>query len=612
MTARSAAVWGRVRPARGGAPGDRGAGSVRGADGRREAMVALQFGRRPERLPYRLCRRLPGGRFGPVVSALLTAVMVGCPATAAAGGTLTIGITQFPSTFHPAIQLMAAKQYILAMALRPVTEYGHDWRLRCFLCTRLPTLENGLAQPVELADGRTGVAVTYELHPDATWGDGTPVTSADVVFTWETALREGTGFSAREEYARITHIDVVDAKTFTVHRDRLTYTYNAFAGALLPAHLEAGPAADPAEYRNRTLYDTRPAEPGLWYGPYRVIEVVSGSHVVLVPNPAWQGRAPAFDRIVVRVIENTAALRANLLSGTIDYVSGQVGFNTDEALAFERDEADRFQVSFVPSLIYEHVDFNLDSIYFRDRKVRRALMHAINREALVDALFGGRQRVAHSPVHPLAPGYDPEVPTYAYHPERAARLLDEAGWRPGPGGIRVNAEGARLSFPLMTTAGSRARELVQQVLQAQFRTVGVEARIRNEPARVFFGETVTHRTNPGLNMYAFLSTPEGVPVEMLRSDRIPSEANGFAGQNFPGYRSERMDALLDALELELDPDRRRAMWSELQRLYAGDLPAIPLYFRVEPYVIPVWLTGVRPTGHQVPATMWIEEWRIAE
>ena len=582
-------------------PAEKDGDSLRLAWPNRDRVVAMQRYHRQR------------ARAVPRIAALIVAGVLGyLPSATAATDTLTIGITQFPSTFHPAINLMAAKQYILAMTLRPVTDYGHDWKLRCFLCTELPTIENGLAQTTELADGGTGVAVTYRLHPDATWGDGTPVTSADVVFTWETALREGTGFAAREEYARILKIDVIDAKTFTLHVDRLTYTYNAFGGAILPAHLEAAQAVEPAEYRNRTLYDTRPTEPGLWYGPYRISEVASGSHVVLEPNPTWYGPKPAFGRIVVRVIENTAALRANLLSGAIDYVSGQVGFNTDEALAFERDDGGTFNVSFVPSLVYEHVDFNLDSVYFRDRRVRQALMYAIDREALVDALFGGKQQVAHSLMHPLAPGFDPDVMTYAYDAARAAQLLDEAGWKPGPDGIRVNADGDHLSFPLMTTAGSRVRELVQQVLQAQFRDVGVEALIRNQPARVFFGETVSHRTNPGLNMYAFLSTPEGVPVEMLRSDRIPSEDNGFSGQNFPGYRSDRMDELLDTLELELDPGRREAMWSELQRMYAEDLPAMPLYFRVEPYVVPVWLRGIRPTGHQVPATMWIEEWRAVE
>lgn len=540
------------------------------------------------------------------------ALALAAPAQAPARDELTIGITQFPSTFHPAINLMAAKHYILAMALRPITDYGHDWKVMCVVCTELPTLENGLAVRETLPDGSTGVAVTYRIHPDATWGDGVPVTSADVAFTWRTALAEGSGFAARQDYARILGIDEVDDKTFTVHVDRLTFTYNSFGGAVLPAHVEAEAAADPAEYRNRTFYDTDPTRPGLWFGPYRIAEVGSGSHVVLEPNPTWYGAEPHFRRIVVRVIENTAALRANLLSGAIDYAAGPLGFNVDEALAFEGDDGDGFEVTFMPSLVYEHADFNLDAPAFRDRRVRQALMHAVDREAIVDALFGGKLEVAHSLVHPLDPGFDPGVVRYAHDPARAAALLEEAGWAPGPGGIRVNAAGERLSFPFRTTAGARARELVQQVMQAQFRAVGAEAVIRNEPARVFFGETVTKRQNPGLSMYAFLSAPESVPVGMLRSDRIPSEGNGWSGQNYPGYSDPRMDALLDELETELDPEARKGMWSELQELYATDLPAMPLYFRAEPYVVPEWLLGIRPTGHLTPATMWVEEWRAAE
>lgn len=544
------------------------------------------------------------------VRAAALALVLAAPVQASARDELTIGMTQFPSTFHPAINLMAAKQYVLAMALRPVTDYGHDWKLACVVCTELPTLENGLAVRETLPDGSTGVAVTYRIHPDAAWGDGVPVTSADVVFTWRTALAEGTGFAARRDYERILAIDVIDDKTFTVHVDRLTFTYNAFGDVILPAHIEAEAAAEPAEYPNRTFYDTDPTRPGLWFGPYRIVEVGSGSHVVLEPNPTWYGAAPHFRRIVVRVIENTVALRANLLSGAIDYVAGPLGFNIDEALAFEGE--DGFRVTFVPSLVYEHIDFNLDVPMFADRRVRRALMYAVDREAIVEALFGGRLEVAHSLVHPLDPGFDPDVMRYAHDPVRAAALLGEAGWTPGPGGIRVNAAGERLSFPFRTTAGARARELVQQVLQVQFRAVGAEAVIRNEPARVFFGETVTKRQNPGLSMYAFLSAPESVPVGTLRSDRIPDEGNGWSGQNYPGYRSPRMDALLDALETELDPEARKGMWSELQELYAADLPAMPLFFRAEPYVVPEWLAGIRPTGHLTPATQWVEEWRAAE
>jgi peptide/nickel transport system substrate-binding protein len=69
-----------------------------------------------------------------------------------------------------------------------------------------------------------------------------------------------------------------------------------------------------------------------------------------------------------------------------------------------------------------------------------------------------------------------------------------------------------------------------------------------------------------------------------------------------------MDRLIDAIEVELDRDKRQALWSRLQQRYASDLPAIPLYFRADAYILPPWLQGVRPTGHQHPSTLWVEEW----
>ena len=107
------------------------------------------------------------------------------PMAAGSAAELRIGITQFPSTLNPLIDSMLAKSYVLAMTRRPLTAYDQDWQLICMLCNELPTIENGLAVPETLADGKQGIAVTYQIHPEARWGDGEPVTSADMVFTWE-------------------------------------------------------------------------------------------------------------------------------------------------------------------------------------------------------------------------------------------------------------------------------------------------------------------------------------------------------------------------------------------------------------------------------------------
>ncbi len=132
----------------------------------------------------------------------------------------------------------------------------------------------------------------------------------------------------------------------------------------------------------------------------------------------------------------------------------------------------------------------------------------------------------------------------------------------------------------MTTAGNRTRELVQQVLQSQWRRLGIDVRIRNEPARVFFGETTSKRRFSGMAMFAWISAPENVPRTTLHSEEIPSEANGWAGQNYTGFRNAEMDQLLDRLERELDRDQRRAAVApraaDLRRGAAGAAALLPL------------------------------------
>ena len=519
---------------------------------------------------------------------------------------LVIGITQFPATLNPAIESMLAKTYVLAFAQRPITAYDSSWQLTCMLCETLPSMENGLAK----AEGK-GVAVTYTLKADAKWGDGKPVTSEDVAFSWSVGRHPQSGVASAELFRRITKVDVKDARTFTLHLDKLTFDYNAINDLrLLPAHLEkARFQAAPAEYRNRTAYDQDTTNPGLYNGPYRITQVAQGSHVVLEPNTAWSGPKPAFKRIVIKAIENTASLEANLLSGGVDMIAGELGLPLDQSLAFEKRHGDRFAVVTKPSLTYEHLDLNLDNPVLADVKVRRALLLGLDRESMTKQLFDGRQPVAHSMVPPLDWVYADDIARTAFDPAKAAALLDEAGWTAGPGGSRVNAKGDKLALELVTTAGNRSRELVAQVLQAQWRKLGVDLRIKTEPPRVMFGETVTKRKFPHMAMFAWYSAPENVPHSTLHSDAIPKAANSWSGQNYTGYANPRMDKLIESIETELDRTKRKALWRDLQALYAEDLPALPLYFKADAFILPKGLKGLVPTGHQDPSPYWVENWR---
>mgnify|MGYP002718223527 CR=1 FL=1 len=351
-------------------------------------------------------------------------------AALAAKDELVIGAVQFPGTFHPSIDAMATKSYILGAARRPFTTFNQDWKLICLLCTELPSLEKGTAVEVTRPDGTRAIDATFTIQPGATWGDGRPLTTRDVLFTWEVGRHPLSGVTNAQLFSKdIVGITAVDDKTFTVHWDKYRCSYDSINDLLvLPEHLERPVfEADPSQYRNRTLYDTDRTNPGLYFGPYRISRVESGAYVVLEPNPTWWGDKPGFNRIVVRTIENTSAMEANLLSGEVDYVAGEVGLSIEQALAFEKRHGQRFRVVYQPGLFFEHIDLNLDNGILADVRVRRALLTAIDRDAISRQLFGGKQPVAHTGVNPLDRFYSEDFTRYPRTPEADVAGLEQAG-----------------------------------------------------------------------------------------------------------------------------------------------------------------------------------------
>lgn len=539
------------------------------------------------------------------------------PAAAQTPQHLNIGISQYPSTLHPLFDAMVAKSLVLGAAQRPMTAHNAAWIAECLICTELPSFENGLAVRETYGEGKTGIAATYKIRPGLSWDDGTPLSAADFIFAWQVGKHPQSGVSNGEFFAKdIRDITSSAPDTLTIHFDKEKCTFaliNDFHP--LPAHLEKKIfEQDPVNYKNRTLYNTDPAHRGLYFGPYRVAHLQSGAFITLEKNPHWSGKAPAIDFITFKTIETSAALTAHLLSSGIDYIAGELGLTLDQALAFEKrlktQRPGQYNIIYKSGLTYEHIDLPLDRAPFDDIRVRRALMHGMNREQINNVVFEGRQPPAISNINPLDPAFTDAVTRYEHNPAKAAALLDEAGWKTGKDGYRYNAKGEKLTIPFATTAGNKSREVIQQAIQSDWKKIGVDAVIKNEPARVLFGSTMRERKFEGGVMYAWLSSPANIPKTTLHSSMIPSAENNYAGQNYPAYRNETMDKTIDDLDVTCAPDANSALWQQLQKLYADDLPALPLYYRAEPFIIPVWLRGIEPTGHLNPTTLWAENWSI--
>jgi len=543
----------------------------------------------------------------------LTALMApGAPAFAAAHDTLTIGIAKFPSSLHPDIDAEVVKKYADGFVIRQITAFDKDWKNSCLLCTELPTIENGLAKIEDLPDGKKGMAVTIKLKPDLKWSDGVPVTAKDIAFTWKVGKDPNSGFSNVNPWTRATKVDVVDDHTAVLHLGSVMVSYNQW-DEILPEHVE-GPIYDKAtgggDYLKATSYNRAPTTTGLYDGPYMITQYDSGAQIVMEPNPSWTGAKPGFKRIILKHIENTAALQANLLSGDVDMVAGEgIGLTIDQVLDLRKQHPDEFTYIFKPSLTYEHIDIQKDNPIFKDVKTRQALVYALDRKSLTDKLFQGLQPVAATWVNPLSPNYSKDTAEYPYNLAKAKSLLAEAGWKPGADGILRDAAGNRLSFELQTTAGNRLRELVEQVLQSQWKAAGIEATIKNEPPRTIFGETLKKRVYTGMVMYGWSSAVTESPLRTLGTEQIPTEKNNYGGANYIAFSNPDMDAAIARMDGELDPAKQKADWAIAQKIYAEQLPVVPLFFRSEPHIVPKWLKGYAPTGHGDFSCMWAENWQ---
>lgn len=533
---------------------------------------------------------------------------------------LKIGISQEFENFNPLIANMAATSYMQRMVDRTLVVIDADGKWVTQLAKSIPTLENGGAKIITQG-GKKKVQAVWEIQDAAVWGDGKPVTCEDFDFAIKVAASPTVSIAEKEVYTQVEKVDV-DAKnpkkcTFTYNQEKWDF-YQLGTLFPLPKHLEEPVfkkyGTQKEGYEKNSLYTKDPTNPGLYNGPYLVSEIQLGDHVTFVPNDKFYGEKTKIKKIIVKLIPNTGTLEANLRSGTIDLIS-VLGLALDQALAFDKkvkSENLGYTVLFQPSAVYEHIDLNLDNPILKDIRVRKALSYSINREELVNSLFEGKQSPAIHSVTPKDPWYtdDPaKVVIYKYSPREAEKLLDEAGWKMGPDGIRVK-DGKKLSFTVMTTAGNKTRELVQVYLQNKWKQVGIDVSSKNEPARNFFGETTKKRKFDSMALFAWVSSPENSPKSTFHTKNIPSAKNGYSGQNQMGWSNKQVDGLLDKLDTEFKHEKRVELVHEILKFYTDEVPVLPLYYRSDVAVIPNQLKGYKLTGHQFPETDEVEKWTV--
>ena len=454
---------------------------------------------------------------------------------------------------------MAAKSYVLGFARRPLTAYGADWQLGCLLCETLPSLENGGAVPRDDAGGQA----RHPRHLAA--ARGCPLGRRHAGLGRGPALRLGgrarrrDGIGPAEFYRSAYELIVEDARTVTLRFDKLTFELR-----LRRAISSRCPRISSARAGRRTRAPIATAPPTTPRRPIPASGPAPTASPPCSPAPAsrwsathaWSGPAPAFRRIQIRTVENTAAMEAQLLAGQIDMVAGELGLPVEQAAALERRTGGA-----LPRRIQARAWSTSTSTCstttrrWRDRRVRQALLLAIDRAQIVARLFEGRQTVAHTARQPARPD------ARRRHAALAAtiRPAPPPCWTRPAGAAAPTASAAtpparRLSFELMTTAGNRAREAVQQVLQGMWRAGRASRRASAtsrrgccSPRPCPAAASAAPRCSPGSAGRRTCRAPPCIPTRSRRAER------NWSGQNYGGYRNAEMDALLEALPAGTGP-----------------------------------------------------------
>ncbi len=464
------------------------------------------------------------------------------------------------------------------------------------LATVVPTQANG-------GISRDGKTIVYHLRRNVRFHDGRPFSAEDVIFTWHAVMNKNNNVGSTVGYDGIARIDERDPYTIAVHL-RAPYapfiaTFFAPSGnpyPILPAHLLA-------KYPNinQIAFNSQP----VGTGPFIVERWQRGNKIVFHANPHYWRGPPKLSTIWYTPVpnENTIVTLLQSHQADLEYYAAATNYAQLAHIAGTR-------VVLTPFTQYGQLALNTTSPALADVAVRRALWYAIDVHGLIAEVTHGINTPATTDQPDFLWAFNPAVPHYGFDPARARALLDGAGWKAGPDGIRVK-NGRRLSLVMALSSGNAVAAAQSVVVQRDWHDVGIEAQVKPYLTSLFFasfgGGGIVQTGKFDVAAFTWVNGTDPDDSVLWMCDQIPRAAH--PGQNVYRFCDPALDRQERVALGTYDRAARKRAYDAIQTILAARVPAIFLFFYRRIAVVNTDLQYYRPT-HAVSSFWNCYEWQI--
>ncbi len=452
-------------------------------------------------------------------------------------------------------------------------------------------LTGDLAKSWELSNDKK--SITFHLKKGVKWHDGKIFNADDVKFTYETIIDDSTPTAYDSDFRIIDNITIIDDYTIRVNYQKpFAPALNSWTMSILPKHL----------LENVKITESSLQRNPIGTGSYEFVKWNPGESITLKANKSYFDGRPNIAKYVLKIIPDSTTMFMELLKGNLDFMSlTPLQYSKQTNTPKFKDNFEKYTYL---SNSYSYIGYNLRNELFKDKRVRQALTYATPKEKIIESVLFGEGHVATGPYKPDSFWYNPDVKRYEYNLEKAKELLTEAGWEDSDNNGYLDKNGREFSFTLMTNQGNSNRAKIAEIVQENWKKLGIKVKIRIMEWATLINEYIDKRNFDALVM------GWSIPLEPDLYDVWHSSKCSGKNLNFICYENDELDKIIEKARLTFDQDKRRKLYYKAQEILAEDQPYTFLYVPNALVALHKRFKGVEPA----PAGLMynFEDWYVPE